>query len=235
MAFISNEKIDVIEYEFEILDFIKNHPSGASITDIANEKKYSRNTVSKYVSILELKNLIFSKKVGTSKLFFSTKKSNLPYQLILTYYKMLLKGLKGNYPKNEQIFKKIGREGSKEIVFDLGSKITKQLRALKGHPISKIHFEAFKDFYRSFDILQPNVKISIINNDSQSEKVVYRFKNSEFLERSDDYVYHIYLACGIAEERISRELERPITVEIEKIHIADNKEDSYFDLSVNLK
>jgi len=42
-----------IDYEEEVLNLIKNSPYGISTTDIAKEKKYSRNTVAKYITLLE--------------------------------------------------------------------------------------------------------------------------------------------------------------------------------------
>ena len=53
-----------IDFERQILDTIRNHPGGLTITDIAKIKSYSRNTVSKYVSVLELKDQVSSRKIG---------------------------------------------------------------------------------------------------------------------------------------------------------------------------
>ncbi|MFW9877177.1 MAG: winged helix-turn-helix transcriptional regulator, partial [Candidatus Thorarchaeota archaeon] len=41
------------------MECIQHNPGGVTISDIANFTKFSRNTISKYVAILELKNLIF--------------------------------------------------------------------------------------------------------------------------------------------------------------------------------
>ncbi len=46
------KKSDLIDYETEILDFIKEKPEGVTITDKTEQKNFSRNTVSKYVSNL---------------------------------------------------------------------------------------------------------------------------------------------------------------------------------------
>ena len=52
----NSSKKDHINYEYVILELIRDNPGGLTITDIANDTGFSRNTVSKYVSILELKN-----------------------------------------------------------------------------------------------------------------------------------------------------------------------------------
>lgn len=232
MVLVTKERNNSIEYEFEILEYIKNNPSGVSITDIANEKRYSRNTVAKYVSILELKKLIFKKKVGSSLLLYSIRNSHLPYSLILSYYKMILKGLKQFYPLDKEKMKEIGKQGAKDIKFVFTPKILKQLRGYNKTPITELHIEIFKNFYSSFDVLQPEVKISVIEQDNTKERVVLRFSNSIFLDESDDLIYHVYFVCGIAEYRISKVLNKLVRVDLEKIHIDKKAEYSYFDLSI---
>ncbi|MFX1256253.1 MAG: hypothetical protein ACFFAN_00190 [Promethearchaeota archaeon] len=147
-----------------------------------------------------------------------------------------MKGLKKHFSSSEQIFKKVGKEGEKEIQFSYWPKIFKKLNKIKGSSISKIHLEIFRNYYASYDILQPNVEISIIETDSKNKKAVYRFKNSEFLKDSDDYIYHIYIACGVFESIFARELKQPVVINVDKIYIDDSKkENSYFDISIKFK
>jgi len=61
------------QLESEILEYIKEKPNGVTITKISKDKGFSRNTISKYVSILELKKKIVSKKIGAYRLYFSTE------------------------------------------------------------------------------------------------------------------------------------------------------------------
>ena len=188
-----------VEYEFEILECIRDHPGGVTITDIANIKEYSRNTVSKYVSILELKNLVISRKIGAYKLYFSAATGNLPRVTIMSYYKALLVGLKEKYPGQEKLFKEIGLGEVNNIKFAFGPDVFQELQKLKGKPFSKEHLDAFMNFYPSYDIFQPNIEISMQELDSKNMKAIFRFNNSSFLEDNDDYVYHLYLICGITE------------------------------------
>ncbi|MFX0188537.1 MAG: helix-turn-helix domain-containing protein [Candidatus Hodarchaeota archaeon] len=230
-----SEKGTGIEYEFEILECIRNHPGGLTITDIADLKSYSRNTVSKYVSILELKTLVFSRKIGAYKLYFSSDISFIPSKTVLSYYKALLTSLKEHFPNKEQIFKKIGKLESSKIDFAFGPKVYKQLKSFKDHAITTIHLEVFKDFYPTYDIFQPDIEISILKADPERKKAIYRFKNSVFLEDSDDFIYHIYIACGITEGVLEKELKTMVECNVEEIHVAKNKEESYFDLSIQIK
>ena len=59
MIILVEQKNENPNYEEEILKHIHNSLNGVSITDIANEKNYSRNTVAKYVTLLEYKKLIY--------------------------------------------------------------------------------------------------------------------------------------------------------------------------------
>ena len=47
---------------------------------------------------------------------------------------------------------------------------------------------------------------TIIKIEKSRNKAIYRFKNSELLEDSDDFIYHFYTVCGFIENTLSREL-----------------------------
>ena len=110
----------------------------------------------------------------------------MPSSTVLAYYKSFLKYLKEHFPYKEQIFNEVGRQSALEIKFAFEPKIFKQLKALKGNPISKIHLEAFKNYYSSYDIFQPNIEISVIDIDPEGKIAIFRFKYSIFLEDSDN-------------------------------------------------
>jgi len=222
------------DYEVEILDCIRDHPGGVTITDIANLKEYSRNTVSKYVSILELKKLVLSRKIGAYKLYFSATTGNLPRVTIMSYYKALLKGLKQKFPGKPEIFKEIGRDEVSNIKFAFGPEVFEDLKKLKDKEFSNEHLDAFINFFPSYDIFQPDIEISMLELDTKNMRAIFRFKNSAFLEDSDDYIYHLYLTCGITEGILKNTYDPQIECEIEQIHVGKNKEDSYFDLSIKL-
>lgn len=211
---------------------MKNHPSGVTITDIAEILGFSRNTVSKYINILELKNKIYKKKIGAYSLYISSEETNLPKSLILSYYKAFLKGLRKNFPNKEDVFKKIGINSANLIKFSFSPNIYKQLKSLKGNPISRVHLELFKEFYAAYDIFQPETEISILNVDPKGQEAIYRFKNSVFLEDNDLYIYHIYLMTGITQSILERELGQDVSCKVENYHISDDKKDSYFDVSI---
>ena len=235
MKFTVSKKNHGKDYEAEILEYIKQNPSGVTITDIANGTEHSRNTVAKYISKLENKSMIFRKKIGAYHLYFVGKQGYFPKEITTSYYKAILAGLKKHFPNKEETFKQIGREALSHIDFTFAPTITRQMKVVKGSPILKLYFELFKSFYSSYDLLQPAIEISDPDIDESGMKAKYRFSKSEFLEDTDDFIYHFHMAVGIMEAILTREIGRPVECFIEDIHITDNKEDSYVEISVNIK
>jgi hypothetical protein len=228
-------KKDEIDHEFIILESIRDNPGGVTIADLVNTTKFSRNTVQKYVYGLEITNQIFSKKVGAYKLYFALKKRHIPIETAVSYYKALLFYFKEHFPDMEEVAKTIGRKASSKIKFSIGPNVIKQLKGLKGHPISRMYLESFKNFYSAYDIFQPSIDISILNIDPEGKTATYRFMNSVFLENSDDYVYHIHIMCGITEGILNKALKKEVTCDIEQIYISDDKAESFFDITIKIK
>jgi len=216
------------------LESVRDNPGGVTVSDIANLTKFSRNTVSKYVSILELKEQIFSKKIGAYRLFFATKRNYIPLELAISYYKALISRFKKYIPDTGGLAKKIGKEAVADIKFTFGPNVYKQMKSLKDNPISRVHLESFRSFYPVYDPFSPEIEISIVNIDPKGKSATFRFKNSPFLSDSLDFDYHIYIICGITEGILERELNTNVSCEIKEIHPSTTKEDAFFDVIIKL-
>jgi hypothetical protein len=228
------EKKHIINHEFEILEYIRDKPGGVTVSDIAKFTGFSRNTVSKYVSILELKEQIFSKKIGAYRLFFTSKRNFIPLELAISYYKALISRFKKYIPDTGELAKKVGKEAIKDIKFTFGDNVYKQMKSLKNNPISRVHLESFKSFYPTYDPFSPDIEISIINIDPKGKSATFRFKNSPFLTDTKDFDYHIYIIAGITEGILERELKLKVSCEIKDIHPSKKKEDAFFDIIIKL-
>ena len=132
----------------------------------------------------------------------------------------------------KQKMKQIGKLGAHDIDFPLPPGFMDKVNSIEADIISKAYMELFKNLYSSFDVLQPDVKISIIEFDAKKGIAVFRFTNSIFMDGTEDFIYHLYFVCGIAEERIATALDLPVSVNIDKIHVDKKKEFSYYDLSI---
>jgi hypothetical protein len=229
----SNKK-NSINHEYVILEAIRDNPGGVTASDIANFTKFSRNTVSKYVALLEVKNQIFSKKIGAYKLYFATKRSYIPLELAISYYKALISRFKKYIPDTGGLAKKIGKEAVVDIKFTFGPSILKQMKNLKDNPISRVHLESFKSFYPVYDPFSPDIEITIVNIDPKGMSATFRFKNSPFLLDTKDFDYHIYIICGITEGILERELKTKVSCEVKEIHPSEKKEEAYFDIIIKL-
>ena len=234
MSDFTLDKRTSINHEFEILECVRDKPGGVTASDIANFTGFSRNTVSKYVSILELKEQIFSKKIGAYRLFFSTKRNYIPLDLAISYYKALISRFKKYIPDTGELAKKIGKEAVADIKFTFGPSVYKQMKSLKDNPISRVHLESFRNFYPVYDPFSPEIEISIVNINPKGKSATFRFMNSPFLSDTKDYDYHIYIICGITEGILERELKVKVSCEIKEIHPSKRKEDAFFDIIIKL-
>ena len=224
-----------IDYESEILTCIRENPGGLTTTDIKNILGYSRPTVYKYLKNLEDENEIFSRKIGAYTLYFSSKAGLFSIKTITSYYKALLKALKANLNDDVKAMKKIGREIANEVKFNHSDNIFKALKELVSDPYPKILLESFKIYFPFFDFFQPDLTIEMIQIDELGTSATYRFRNSVFCEDSEDYIHHMNITSGIIEVVLSGVLKREVISNVEKIHISDNTEESYFDLSIMIK
>jgi len=224
-----------IDYESEILTCIRENPGGLTTTDIKNILGYSRPTIYKYLKILEDENEIFSRKIGAYTLYFSSKAGLFSIKTITSYYKALLKALKANLNDDIRLMKKIGREIADEVKFKHSDNIFRALKELVSDPYPKILLESFKIYFPFFDFFQPELSIEIIDIDELGTNATYRFRNSVFWEDSEDYIHHMYITSGIIEVVLSGVLKREVVSVIEELHISNNKNESYFDLSIKIR
>jgi len=222
----------IIEYERKILEFIKQNNNGVTITDIAVGTQFSRNTVSKYVSILGIKKKIFSREIGAYKLYFSAEEISFPKIFSLAYYKGILSGLKSNFPNSEEAFKDIGRNCYDYIDFSLGPMVSKELRGFKVSRLVKVYYTVFGQFYPSYDITQPTIEISIEKMENNKQKTILKFNNSEFIGPSGEFSYHAYIMAGLIETLWKKEVGKKIYCNVESIHPSDKREDSFYVLSI---
>jgi len=234
-----SEDNEIIDYETEILDYIRENPSGVTITDISKALSYSRNTVSKYNAILQLKGKIYSKPVGRYNLLFSTKKAFIPKNIIISLYKALFLAIKNKLPNKEQLYIEIGKELQKNFDYRYNKGFfendVQKKAGLKDLKDYKPHFEYFVEVFNSSNILQDSAQVTHLRYENNNKTAVYRIQNSDFLETNDDYIFYFYMIAGIIETYLGEEMERTVTCEILQINLSDNKDDSYVDLSISIE
>ena len=220
------------DLEAEIYEFIKEKTSGVTITEISRKKGFSRNTVAKYVAILELKKKIFSKKIGVYQLYFNTDMNLFSRTFTMSYYKAILAGLKKRYPNDNESFKKIGRESLEYIESLLGPVILEEVKGLNVNRMIRLYYQLFGKVIPSVDMVQPNIEMSMRKINDTKNKIILKFTNTEFLDNTSDFIYHYYIIAGILEKIWQREVNKNVIVNVETIHLSEIKDDSYIELSV---
>ncbi|MHA1264042.1 MAG: hypothetical protein ACTSRS_02305 [Candidatus Helarchaeota archaeon] len=114
--------------EEKILQVLNKSLFGMSITEIAEQIEINRMTAAKYLEVMRAKNLIFNKKVGTSKLWLP-KERNLDQrmELIINYFKMYNAAVNEILQdKNFEQIKKIGKKIGENIYQTLPTALKSQ-------------------------------------------------------------------------------------------------------------
>ena len=222
-----------MNYRDKILECLYDNASGLTITEISKLIDGNRNTISKHLNRLENETLVLRKDIGNARLYLSKKRKFLPKSLVISFAKALLSALKSKSPNNEQFFKEIGRLITNQFQFPFSPIYTKELKKFRGSSDLEMHLKRFKELYITFDILQEDLDIQII--ELGKNFAMYRFKNSEFLHDSKDYIYYFYMICGIIEVILSEEIPGQVICNIESIQLDEIKENSYIDISIEIK
>jgi len=218
------------DYESKILETLANSPSGLTITELSNESGIHRNTVSKYLRGLEKEGLVIKKEIGTARMYFSKRRKFLRKNLVNSFMKALLYGLKDKFPNKRQSFKEVGWKILEYFQFPIGEVYIKEFIKVRESSDPVLKLKLFKEFYNSYDFFQEDLDISIV--ELHQNKIIYRFKDSEFL--NDDFIYFYYIACGITEGIYLKNLDLKVVCNVEDIHISSSKKESYIDISVEI-
>jgi|GEM_PF-868718 len=81
------------EYQEEISriqSFLSAHPEGASIKDISTGLAMNRNSVAKYLDILQMRGGVDSRKVGTAKIFYAAERAHAASLLRFSHHPILI-------------------------------------------------------------------------------------------------------------------------------------------------
>lgn len=217
--------------EVRILDYLKENPSGSTITDISKDLDLHRNTVSKYISKLDQDNYIKIKKLGRYKMCYSAEKGTLPKKTFIRIYKGILHGLKKHFPNKEEVFKQIGTELIDYYPPETGN-LSNVIKELKKDFSLKTIVEVIEDIYHG--IFQDSITIQKIDISKEDKSIKIRYANSTFLKDSDDYIYHAYMLIGYIEVLMIKVFKRPYVVSIEDFNVSDDKKEAYVNILIQI-
>jgi predicted transcriptional regulator len=221
------------EYDKDILDCLYNHSFGLTITDIADKINTTRNTVYRYLALLEGKDLVFKKKVGRYVLYFSKDKSMEFPENLRPIYKSFMKNLNKEFSGKESSFKAIGINIADTISFPIHIEGWDDLDSLNSLSMKEL-FEKIKILIPPLNLFDNQIDIHIINLEIDKQRTTYQITNSIMLG-SKDYLYNFYILAGILEGKLSSLLKKEVKCILSSYEIFKNKKDSYLNLIIEIR
>ncbi len=207
-----------IDWEKEILDYLKEHPNGLTITDIAKGIDTTRITVSKYISGLVLKNEVFAKKIGVYKLYYSVERQTISIKLVRTFYRGILSGLKENFIDEDDPaeLKEFGHIIAETILLNVDEQFPESVKKELNLFIDFLNY--FPKIYPELDFLYDKNWIIEKEINKGESKANYELQNVSILEISDVFSLHFYIMAGLLEKVISIGLNFEIICDILEIN-----------------
>ncbi len=222
-----------IDYMKIILECLEINTAGLTITDIAKKTDISRNTIYRYIDILEEKDLVFKKKVGAYHLYFTKEREILKKDLIYGFYKGLLSVFKENNPNKENLYKEIGKSLAKYVpasLWAIGSKLQKRLKQFSNEFLLK----TVGKFLQYLDPLKLNLTLKEIEMSENNNSVQYHFINIESAKNDPEFINHYYLLVGFVEVKLGEICGKKFKCDLQEFKISENPEDIYIKISLEI-
>jgi len=197
----------------EIINHLLMNQSGLTITDIANGLNTSRITASKYLGILKAEKKVVSKQIGAYKLYYSAERSLIPKKIMLAYYIGLLSSIKREIRDTEK-YKEFGKIIADYIGFAYSFSFPENANLKKGPDYSK-YFKNFSKLLTYIDFIyenKPKIKTEVID-----KGVIFNISDIDLFDKSKELDFHYYIASGVIEKLVSKDLNKVIICNVEEI------------------
>lgn len=204
-----------------LLDVLKTSRYGLSINKIAEKIGWHRNTVAKYLGILENEGKVFNREIGQYKLWLYKKSEDEAVseqdQLLLKAYELFIKNLMRLHPEITD-GKEIGRLISRELEFE--KHIPIDFNGIAKPPldfnlIAKTLMDGLNNIYfltyEKYEFDPP-----IINKSPPF--IILRIKDSRYVQ----IPLHFEILTGLVEEKINQLFPLNIDVSINAIYSDKN-------------
>ena len=214
-------------YKNKILDCLSNEFFGLTITKLADKINVNRNTVSKYLNILEAEGKVFNEKVATATVYFSRKKSVISFDMFIGIYKSYIGALRKVFPDDKEAIKQMGRIAAE---YPYLKKFFYGMRRVKRLDYAK-RVETFKKsinkFWQFFEFIFGKTEFKNVLISSEKNKIIYRVKSGQFLEKNGEFLFHYYIISGFLEKRVLDIFNIEIKCNITDYDISQNGRENY--------
>jgi len=218
-------------FEEKILECLMDNAYGLTVVGLAEKIGASRNTIYRYLGILEGKGLIFKKEIGRYNLYFSKEGRRVSRDIVASFYRGILTAFSQEIPDPAQ-FKRAGRTVSKYVKLPFETE----------NPLDFIESEETlkKEFIEVLSVIRPYIsllhdKLILKDVSVEENKVLIHFINSDMLEEHEAGIYHFYLLAGFIEEKIKSLFNIEVNCEILDYHISEKDGDNFIKISLELK
>ncbi len=226
---VSNEN----SYEDKILNCLMRNNYGLTVVGISKMIVASRNTVYRYLGILETKNLVFKKEIGRYNLYFSKEGRQINLDIVLGFYKGLLIALNNELPISSSQFKNIGRFISNYVILPFESGKTDQLVKIET-PLKREFLEVLEVIRPYMSLLHDKITLKDIVVNEEKKKLLIHFTNSDLLEEAESTISHFYLVTGFIEEKILKQYKIKVKCDIVDYQLSNENEENFIKISLEL-
>ena len=221
------------DFEKEIMSSLSKSTFGLTISDVAKKIVTTRNTVYRYLGILEGKDLVFKKKIGRYVLYFSKEKELEYLDNVLPIYKSFIDNVRRELPEQESVFKRIGKGMVDAITLPVSIEGYEQLDSVKILPNKKL-FELVRNLLPFLNLFDSKIQVRIIDLNKEATKATYQISNSIFLAGGESHIYHFHILAGFVEEKLKQVLDKIVNCEVLDYKIFEKKVDSYIRISIEI-
>jgi len=227
-----NDK-DENTYEDKILDCLMRNNYGLTVVGISKLIEASRNTVYRYLGILETKNLVFRKEIGRYNLYFSREGRQITIDVVAGFYKGLLIALNKELPIEPEQFKNIGRFISNYVFLPFEKDDIDQIVKIET-PLKREFLDILEVIRPYVTLLHDKITLKDVVVNEEEKKLLIHFINSDILEEYKSTISHFYIVTGFIEEKIKNRIKIEVKCDVVDYQYSNEDEENFIKISLEL-
>lgn len=222
----------LLSNEEKIIKCLNDNLYGATVVDIAEKTNLCRNTVYRYLGILEGKDKIFKKKIGNYNLYFSKEGRRVSPNIVSAYYKGLLAAMNDAIPLNPMRWQRFGKKIADHLELPNEEKDFQKLIKLK-LPLEKEGIDILNSMRPYFSLLHDKITLKNVYGTEEKKKIILHFVDSDLLEDDKTYIYHFYILSGFIEAKIKKYLGINVECDVLDYKVKAKDEENYIKISLD--